>query len=66
MDLYKINMNKPIRSSRVVRQVIINSGLPVGWPVKWGHQWDINLSHIQGNNPHISDYVQKVKDYYNS
>ena len=28
----------------MVRRVILDENLPAGWPVKWGHQWDISIN----------------------
>lgn len=36
-------MNTPLKSSRLVRRVIIDENLPASWPVKWGGKWDIPI-----------------------
>jgi hypothetical protein len=37
-------MDTPLRSSRLVRRVILDENLPAGWPVKWGGMWDITIN----------------------
>lgn len=43
MKLWKTPLNTPLRSSRLVRRVIIDHDLEAGWPVKWGKKWDIAI-----------------------
>ena len=38
-------MNTPLRSSRLVRRVILDENLPAGWPIKWGDKWDIQIGN---------------------
>lgn len=37
-------MNTPLKSSRLVRRVILDENLPAGWPVKWGGKWYIAMN----------------------
>ena len=42
--IWNTPMNTPLRSSRLVRRVILDENLPAGWPVKWGGKWDIHIN----------------------
>jgi len=37
-------LNTPLRSSKLVRRVILDENLPAGWPVKWGGMYDIAIN----------------------
>lgn len=41
--LWNTPLDKPLRSSRLVRRVILDHRLPAGWPIKWGGKWDIYI-----------------------
>lgn len=41
--IWNTPMNTPLRSSRLVRRVILDENLQAGWPVKWGGKWDIHI-----------------------
>jgi len=43
MKIWNTPLNTPLRSSRLVRRVIIDHELEAGWPVKWGKKWDIAI-----------------------
>lgn len=43
MKIWNTPMNTPLRSSRLIRRVILDENLPAGWPVKWGGKWDIYI-----------------------
>lgn len=42
--IWNTPMNTPLKSSRLVRRVILDEGLPAGWPVKWGGMYDISIN----------------------
>jgi len=42
--IWNTPMNTPLKSSRLVRRVILDEDLPAGWPVKWGKQWDLAMN----------------------
>ena len=42
--LWNTPMNTPLKSSRLVRRVILDENLQVGWPVKWGGKWDLAIN----------------------
>lgn len=44
--IWNTPLDTPLRSSRLVRRIIIDHGLPAGWPYKWGGQWDIHINGI--------------------
>lgn len=41
--IWNTPLNTPLKSSRLVRRVILDHGLNAGWPVKWGGKWDIAI-----------------------
>lgn len=41
--IWNTPLNVPLKSSRLVRRVILDHKLKAGWPVKWGGQWDITI-----------------------
>jgi hypothetical protein len=43
--IWNTPMNTPLRSSRLVRRVILDENLPAGWPIKWGGKWDIQIGN---------------------
>ena len=42
--IWNTPMNTPLRSTRLVRRVILDEDLPAGWPVKWGGKYDISIN----------------------
>jgi hypothetical protein len=44
MKIWNTPLNTPLRSSRLVRRVILDENLPAGWPVKWGGMYDIPIN----------------------
>lgn len=43
--IFNTRLDRVLRTTRLVRRVIIDSDLPAGWPVKWGEQWDIAINN---------------------
>ena len=41
--IWNTPMNTPLKSSRLVRRVILDENLPAGWSIKWGGKWDIHI-----------------------
>lgn len=41
--IWNTPLNTPLKSSRLVRRVILDHNLKAGWPVKWGGKWDIAI-----------------------
>lgn len=44
--LWNTPMNTPLKSTRLVRRVILDENLPAGWPVKWGGKYDIPINGV--------------------
>lgn len=42
--IWNTPMNTPLRSSKLVRRVIIDEKLNAGYPLKWGGKWDIFIN----------------------
>lgn len=42
--IWNTPMNTPLKSSRLVRRVILDENLSAGWPVKWGGKWDLAMN----------------------
>lgn len=71
MKLWKTPLNTPLRSSRLVRRVIIDHDLEAGWPVKWGKKWDIaikgelvptGLTSLDWTGQQWIDFINKYND----
>lgn len=43
--IWNISMNTPLRSTRLVKRIILDENLPAGWLVKWGGKWDITINN---------------------
>jgi hypothetical protein len=44
--IWKTPLDIPLRSSRLIRRVILDHKLPAGWPLKWGGMWDIYVDGV--------------------
>ena len=42
--IWNTPLNIPLKSSRLVRRVILDENLKAGWPVKWGGKWDLAIN----------------------
>ena len=45
MKIWNTPLDVPLRSSRLVRRIIIDHDLDAGWPFKWGGQWDLRIGN---------------------
>lgn len=66
--IWNTPLNTPLKSSRLVRRVIIDHKLNAGWPIKWGGKWDIaiggkliptNLSSLDWTGKQWIEFINK-------
>lgn len=42
--IWNTPLNTPLKSTRLVRRIILDHNLPAGWPVKWGGKYDLSIN----------------------
>ena len=73
--IWNTPLDKVLRTSRLVRRVILDHNLPAGYPVKWGKQWDLpirgslvrtGLTSLTWTGQEWIDFINKHLDILNA
>ena len=73
--IWNTPLDKVLRTSRLVRRVILDHNLPAGYPIKWGNQWDLpirgnlvptGLTSLTWTGQEWIDFINKHLDILNA
>lgn len=71
--IWNTRLDIPLKTTRLVRRVIIDEDLKCGWPVKWGGKYDVPIngklvptgeSSLRWTGQQWIDFIKKQIDEY--